>query len=360
MKKKKIAIVLGSNIHWAPYYYKYEQILTKNGYDFDLIIWNRENIEEKTKAAHIFEYNKQDVSNNKNPLKLYKFILFSKFAKKILKKNNYTHLFFLGTHGCAPIFLSNFLKKHYNNKYWLDIRDYQYEWFKPVYNLEKQTIENSYGTAISSRGYEEFLPKFNYYIMHNIDPNINEFLNKFKKNEKSNVIRISFIGNVRYIDENIKLINLFANDKRYILQYFGTGSEKIKDYCERKDIKNIETFGRFKPEETIKFYEQTDIINNVYGNNLIGLTTALSNKLYYSIKFKLPILVSKGTYMEKLTKKYGFSFTIKYDEKYPDILFKEYNEFLNNKSDDKFDLLWKEIMKDEKNVTSKINEFLEK
>ena len=44
MKKKKIAIVLGSNIHWAPYYYKYEQFLTKNGYDFDLIIWNRENI----------------------------------------------------------------------------------------------------------------------------------------------------------------------------------------------------------------------------------------------------------------------------------------------------------------------------
>lgn len=165
---------------------------------------------------------------------------------------------------------------------------------------------------------------------------------------------------MRYIDENIKLINLFANDKRYILQYFGTGSEKIKDYCERKDIKNIKTFGRFKPEETIKFYEQTDIINNVYGNNLIGLTTALSNKLYYSIKFKLPILVSKGTYMEKLTKKYGFSFTIKYDEKYPDILFKEYNEFLNNKSDDKFDLLWKEIMNDEKNVTSKMNEFLEK
>lgn len=355
----KVVLVLGSNIHWAPYYYRYENFLNENKVKFDLIIWNRENIAEKTKAANVFEYNKRDISDNKNPLKIYKFILFSKFVKKVLRENNYTHLFFLGTHGCAPIFLSNFLRKYYNKKYWLDIRDYQYEWFKPVYNLEKQAIENSYGTTISSKGYEEFLPKFNYYNMHNIDPNINEFANKFKKNEKTNAIRISFIGNVRYIDENIKLINLFANDKRFILQYFGTGSEKIRDYCENKNIKNIETFGRFKPEETIKFYEQTDIINNAYGNNLIGLTTALSNKLYYSIKFKLPILVSKGTYMEKLTKKYGFGFTMEYDKKYPDILFREYNKFINNKPNDKFDLLWEKIMNDEKNVTSKINKFLE-
>lgn len=359
MNNKKIAIILGSNIHWAPYYYKYEKLLIENNIDFDLIIWNRENIIEDCKASKIIEYKIKDKSDNKNPFKIFKFISFTGFIKKVIKKEKYTNLIFLGTHGCAPVFLAHYLKKNFNKLYWLDIRDYQYEWFRPFYILEKIAIENSYLTTISSKGYEKFLPKnYKYYYMHNIDPNMDDFVKKYKKELNNNSpIRISFIGNVRYIDENIKILNIFGNDRRFLLQYFGSGSEKIKNYCEETNIKNIVVSGRFKSSETLGFYEKTDIINNVYGNDKIGLTTALSNKLYYAVCFKLPILVCKNTYMEELTTKYDFGFVFDDKKNYPDELYKQYNNFIESKNK-KIDKLWEEITKDEKEVVSKLKSFI--
>ena len=47
-------------------------------------------------------------------------------------------------------YLSMFLAKHYRHEYWLDIRDYTYEWFFPYRIAMKYVIEHSYTTAISS------------------------------------------------------------------------------------------------------------------------------------------------------------------------------------------------------------------
>lgn len=361
-KKSNIAIVLGSNIHWAPYYYRYEKILKDNNVKFDLIIWNRENITENTEANNLIEFKMKDKSDNKNPFKIIKFVAFSEFVKKTLKKNNYNKIIFLGTHGCAPIFLSKFLFEKYNQKYWLDIRDYQYEWFKPFFDFEKKSIENSFATAISSKGYEEFLPKSKYYYMHNVDPDIDCLIKKYNKQEdKKNRIRISFIGNVRYYEENIKLIKLFANDDRFILQYFGAGSENIKLYCEKNKINNVEFFGKFKKEDTVKFYNQTDIINNIYGNDSIGLTTALSNKLYYAVALKIPILVCDNTYMKEITNKYNFGITFKNEKDFPDNLYMKYNDGLAKEKNKQpqYEKLWEIIQQDEKHTYNKLNEFLQ-
>ena len=356
MKENKILIVLASNIHWAPYYYKYEQMLTNNGISFDLLLWNRENINENTKANNIIEFRIKDKSNNKNPLKVFKFLKFSSFVKRTIRSGKYDKLVFLGTHGCAPVFLANYLKKNYLNEYWLDIRDYQYEWFKPFYLLEKKTITNSYCTCISSKGYEDFLPKYNYNYIHNIDPNMDYILKNYNV-EKSNFIRISFIGNVRYFDENVKLVNILANDERFRLQFYGAGSEKIQKYCEENSINNTDFFGRFSMNDTISFYNKTDIINNIYGNNSITLTTALSNKLYYSIYLKLPILVCKNTFMSKLSKKYQFGFEFSQTENFANDLYNFYNEF-KSKNNDKIDELRKQVELEEIETEKKLIEFL--
>lgn len=330
----KIVLILGSNIHWAPYYYRYEEFLNKKNIKFDLIMWNRENIKEKICANKIFEYKKRDISDNKNPLKIFKFFEFAKFIKKTIAKEGYSKIIFLGTHACAHAILCEFLSKNYKGKYWIDIRDYQYEWFLLYYLMQKKAINNSFTTVISSKGYEQFLPKYNYKYIHNIDNNMLTFVKKYNKEENKFKIRIGFIGNVRYIEENIKLINIFANDDRYILQYFGTGSEKIKKYAKSKNINNVITTGKFQSIDTIKYYNQIDIINNVYGNNMIGLTTALSNKLYFSIYLNIPLLVCQGTYMEQLVNKYKIGFVYKNNKNFADELYNDYQKYIKcNKKD---------------------------
>lgn len=351
-----VAIILGSNIHWAPYYYRYEKVLKELGIKFDLIFWNREGINERTSATCI-PWNVPDISNNKDPMKIFKFIGFSRFVQNQIKENRYEKLIFLGTHGCAVSFCANYLAKHYKSKMWIDIRDDEYEWFPPFYWGEKKSIDASFATTISSYKYTTFLPKHDYLLMHNIDPNWDTYIKRYHK-IPSDVIRISFIGNVRYFKQNVAILDTLGNDQRFRLQYFGSGSEKIQAYCTEKGITNTEFHGRFPQEDTLSFYCKTDIINNAYGNDTLNLRTALSNKLYYSLMFHLPILVSTETFMEEITKEYGFGYTFAETCEFANDLYNWYQQIQKNAHACRFNNLWERIINDDTRTITTLNRFL--
>lgn len=356
---KRIAVVLGSNIHWAPYYYRYEKILAGCGAEIDLIIWNREGVQEVS-SANLIEYKVPDISNNKNPWKVFKFIGFSCFVHKQIKMVQYDRVIFLGTHGCAVSFCAPFLAKYYSKRIWIDVRDDEYEWFPPFYWGEKKSIEASYATAISSYEYTRFLPEHEYLYMHNIDPNADELQAKYAPQEDAeHRIRISFIGNVRYLEQNKKLLNRLGNDDRFVLQYFGSGSEVIRKYCQEAGIKNVDFAGRFAQSETLHFYEKTDIINNAYGNETLNLRTALSNKLYYSLMFKMPILVSENTLMEKLVNEYSMGFTFSDSESFADDLFDWYQRVRNKQLQPDYDLLWDKVRQEDAACVEKLKCFIQ-
>lgn len=323
----KTCIILPCNIYNAPFYKRYEQMLRKKEINFDLIIWNRSNVTEETEGNE-FVFNVYDNVNSGNPLKLINYIRFAWFSKKQLKSKKYDKIIILGSYAGIMALLSRFLTKKYKSKYWLDIRDYTFEGIKTYFNMMEKAISNSYTTVISSEGYKVFLPEFNYIIAHNIDYDNIEKSKEVRLNYNSaNPIRISFIGLIRYFDANKKLIDLFANDERFILQFYGMNSEVLRQYCELEKIHNVDFHGRFLPSETAEFYKNTDIINNVYGNDSVAFTTALSNKLYFSVGLKIPILVSNGTYMEEISVKNGFGFAINYED--PKCLDKLYEWYLN-------------------------------
>lgn len=355
----EIALIVGTNLHWTPFYYRYESILKELDLKFDLIIWNRELLEEKTNAENVYEYRKLDKANNKNPFKLFKFVSFGKFVKQTLKKNRYKKIIFVGTYGGAVALCSRFLCKNYQNRIWIDIRDDLYEWFKPYYEAQKKTIESSYATAISSPAYTKFLPKYDYLYMHNIDPNASEMIRKFKSiSEPKGKIRISFIGNVRYYEQNKKLIKLLGNDERFILQFYGKGSDILEKYCAENKILNVDFVGAFTQSDTIKFYEKTDIINNIYGNDTMNLQLALSNKLYYGLFLKIPLLVSENTLMAELVNEYNIGYTFSEESNFSNDLFNWYSNFKQNKDDFKFNNLWEKFKNEDKQCVDVLKRFL--
>ena len=313
--ENKICIVVSANLTYLPFYYRYEELLDKYNMPFDLIIWNRQGVDIVSKAKNIYEFKLLDSTNNGNWKKINKFFKFSNYVKHKLKDNTYSFVFFLGTYAGNGILLNRFLRKNYKYKYLLDIRDYTYEWFLPYKLMEWQVINNAHTVVVSSKGYFSFLPQNkNYIVAHNIDwENINAAQNS-KRIVDSNRIRISFIGNMRYYDENFRFLNLMKNDERFIIQYYGTGCEILKEYCENQSINNVSFMGRFDRSETANLYANTDIVNNLYGNNKTFLKLALSNKLYYSLFLGLPILVCENTYMEEITTIGKIGFTVDYND----------------------------------------------
>lgn len=312
----KICLVLPSNLYAAPFYQKYVKLLKNDDIKFDIIYWNRSAIKEETFAENIYMFALKDKINNGNYLKVFKYFAFSNYVKKIILNNKYDKILFLGSYAGTVALISNFLSKKYKYKYWLDIRDFTFENISIYYKMMKVAIENSNTTAISSYGYEEFLPKWNYILSHNYDKDNIDLIKETKSKYKpEDIIRISFIGLVRYYEENKKLINALKNNEKYVLQYFGMNSEELLNYCKKHEVLNTDFHGRFEPSKTTEFYNKTDIINNVYGNSGIELTSALSNKLYFAASLKIPILVSKGTMMEKIACGFNFGYAVDFSDK---------------------------------------------
>ena len=172
-------------------------------------------------------------------------------------------------------------------------------------------------------------------------------------------IRISFVGTIRFIEMDIKILNLFKNDDRFLICYYGSGSDTLKKYCEKNQIKNVDFHERFNPDETLSFYSKTNIINNLYGNNSPFLDYALSNKLYHSAQLLIPILVCPNTYMEEITKKYGMGFVLDVNNKHaPNVLFEQYKKFDFNSMKNGAELFLKNVRKDNEKWKQCISLFL--
>ena len=306
---KKIGIVSRMPLFEAPYLDKYFKLI-KN---FDLIIWERyAGLEEQCENANrIYAYNEFSGIEWGMPArkKIIGYIAFSRYVKKILKNNNYDVVIFFDLP--IPILISHFLVHEYQDKYIIDIRDVRnYFTNKLILKIEKSLANNALAVVGTSPGHAIIVEnEEKFYLLHN-DQDIKNS-NKCQKRKEYPII-ISFIGTVRFYDEDLHLIRLLKNDSRYKLKFIGRNSEYYSDYLKINKIKNVELIGEFKPQDINNFFSNTNLIMNLYGNKSDHVKFALSNKLYFSARNRIPILVNSNTYMAKIVKEYGLGIVIDY------------------------------------------------
>jgi len=306
--KDKVCFVSLGNLYLVPYIKKYISIIRC---DYDIVFWNRHNIDEHCGENEQFRYDYHISENVSKFKKLVGYFGFSRFASNIIKKNKYSLIILLCT--SAGMLLRSTLLKHYSGRFILDIRDYTLEKNKVFYAFEKSLVNNSKLNVISSAGYKKFLPPGKYITAHNeldIPYNTVEKFRKKNRNTDNGKIILTNIGLIRFHSQNKKIIDTFGNDTRFELRFIGEGASQLSGYCQEKNIKNVVIHNRFSPEETFDFLWETDCILNLYGNNTPLLDYALSNKLYYSAKLGLPILVCPNTYMEEISVTNGFGFAV--------------------------------------------------
>jgi hypothetical protein len=347
----------------APYTIPYINIYIKKikelQLDCDIIFWDRDGSckDEVKDRIHYIPFVSKAPTNLSKIKRYLQYIPATIFIRKKLKKGNYNKVIFLQTH--AAIACKSIILKQYSNKYIIDIRDFTLENFSLFRKVEKKVIEKSFCTVISSRGYKKFLPSFEYILAHNYTKIEQKILETVYNNCKKEKINIAFIGYIRFYDIAKKILILFANDSRFHISYIGTGANILKEFCDKYNIKNITLHDKFKPEETINFYKECDLINNLYGNHNNYLDFALSNKLYYAAQLHIPILVSEDTYSSSIVEKYHLGISWNPDEENSvDKLYKKYCEFDRKKMKQMSEKFLDEVIKDNKKFENKILEFL--
>jgi hypothetical protein len=316
----KICILSIVNVKHMSLISLYTSILDSLGLSYDIIYIDKYSKIEKTNAETVYRYNLKIEKHWSKNEKIFKYLGFRKYAKKILTEKKYDLVIVWGVE--ASLMFFDYLIQKMKGKYIVNIRDYPLIKKKIVFFILKLIINNSRFTTISSNGFKSFLPEYNYINIHSLNMSIlNEAQKRKGLQETTKKIKICFIGYVRFLEKDKQLMNALKNDERYILQFFGAGSEALESFAQKEKIYNVEFIHSFDVEQTAELLLRADIINNLYGNKDIALDTAISIKYYYAAYLRIPILVYKNTYMEQISKEIGYVF----DEEYNDLGDKLFN-----------------------------------
>lgn len=289
----KIALICPSNLLYMPYVQNYRYLLDKYKVNYEVIYWDRFHTETKKKAL-VYIDGKKGHSRN-----ILDYLKYTKFIKRRLKSEKYDKVIVFGLQ--LAFFLQKTLQK-YTGNYLIDIRDYNRI---AKYFSFKKIIEASRHTVISSKGFEEWLPESEKYIINHNTRNIKiEKVNSFL--DKSNKINLSYIGTLRDLKINIKLIESLKNNRNYTLYYHGDGmiNNEIKEYLSDNNIDNVRVTGLYKPVEEPELYINSHIINVLIPTTDINSKTLLPNRLYNAVFYGKPVLTVQGTYVADLIKKY--------------------------------------------------------
>lgn len=351
---QRICIVTYDEYINIPYIQKYECILRNNQIEYDIILWDRRNeTVEKNENHYVFKYKTQKSKLSK----LIPFFKWRKFALKVLKSRNYDKIIVLTT--IPAVLISTYLLS--GKKYLLDIRDYTYEYIPFFKGIEDKLIFNSALTTISSKGFFEWIKAAdNVKVTHNIS-NIDKETEPHFTWNKQKVIRIGFIGGIRYEYENKRIIDQLKNNLKVELHYIGKTHPgiRLREYCKVQNIENVYFGEAYMNKDKPLIYQSIDIINAVYGSATKVVTTALPNKLYDCILFKKPIIVSSGTYLANVVEKYHIGFSIDIEK---DDIWKSLNEYINLFNEDEFlegcEKLKRLVIKEEEDVNLAIKQFI--
>lgn len=304
----KVLIVDTVSYDRAPYLQYYIKACKEKNVPFDLFLWNRDMNGGLQKDKNIFTMNCVCPFGGSKLKKIFPMLKYRKALLQTIKNNHYTHLVLVNT--LAPEMISSYVLSHYKGKYILDIRDYTYERISIYKKIENTLIRNSNFTTISSRGFLKFIdsnPKI--IVNHNIS-NI-KYAVKEPTLRSRKPVRIGFVGSVRYPEENIKLIEALRG-KDFLLKYVGpeVAGCDLKGYCTKNNIINVIFQGKFKNHEKAAIYKEIDIINSIYGDFSLEVTTAIPNRYYDALLFKKPIIASKGTYLGELVRENGIGLVV--------------------------------------------------
>lgn len=311
-----IGIIFSQDIRYCPYLGRYTEILRQAGVPFDIIWWERWEkppetaLPDSTAGAEKFwVFNKASEMTRSPFAKIGDFAAFSRFVRGVIRNRKYEKLIILTT--LTGIFIEDVLLSKYRGKFLFDIRDYSYERYGLFKGLEAKLIDASEMTCISSEGFKQFLPEGRPYVICDnfVESDIKLAGDiSFQKKKPGEKIELSYIGFIRYFDENRKILDRMYGDDRFHISYHGAGSDfdRLTDYRREKKWEDLEITGYFDyTREKADLCRKADIINNFYPKSLEIQRLATSNKTYDGIIFRRPQLVSSGTFSEELVKRWG-------------------------------------------------------
>lgn len=354
-----VALIFCGDLKYCPYIQRYIERLEANDVEYKVFFWNRSGFDLDLPSYYEYYGDSSELSKGKIS-KLFDFIKFRSWVMKKINNVNPDKIIALST--LTGVVLGRELY-HNRRPYVFDIRDYSYEHILPFYWIEKQVIKNSDFTAISSRGFESFLPKHEYIIAHNFNRNDIKTEKKFVK--KTGKLSFVWNGVVRYFEFQKQYLDALKNDDRFEIIFHGDGPELTlyKDYCKLNNIENVIFTGAYDNSEKEKLLENADILNNCYGyakNAGNKLKYAVSNRFYDGMIYHIPQLVESNGYKTEWARKTGLGVNFAADNEFADTLYEYYMKIETEQFDRACERVLHQVLTEDDWYINQIDNFISK
>lgn len=301
-----IAMILTNGFDPDPRVYKEAKSLKKLGHKITILCWDREGTyintpEENLDGIHIVRFF-GSTEYGTGYKQIFKFLKFKEHVYEYLKDKDFQSLH---CHDFDGLFIGYSINKKLKLNFTYDEHDLFYMYFynrkgflnKLIYYsiilLEKHMVKKVDAHIVVTPKMKEVYKNINknVYIVNNAP-----YKNLFKDIKKipDNLLRIGFIGSVRYYDELKALIDAAQKYNKFvkiIICGWGIYAEKLASYS--KKFLNVEIRGAYNINELEQLYKNIDITYAFYPGDTA--TISMPNKFYESIITETPIIANKIT-----------------------------------------------------------------
>lgn len=352
-----VGLIFCGDLKYCPYIKRYVERLEMSKVDYTVYFWNRSGF--GLNLADNYKYYASASALAKSKIgKLIDFYKFRKWLLDILERDDPSRVIVLST--LTGVLIG---KKLYGGKrpYIFDIRDYSYEYIKPFYSVEKKVIENSEFTAISSKGFESFLPEHNYVIAHNF--NRRDIIGNVAFRKHDGKLQFVWNGVIRYFEFQKQYLDALKNDDRFEIVFHGDGPELelYRSYCQENGFNNAIFTGSYNNVNKAELLATADILNNCYGytqNAGNKLKYAISNRFYDGMIYHIPQLVEQDGYKPRWAKESGIGTSIVADDTLADTLYQYYMSIDAEKFDTDCEKTLEKVINEDDRYIQRIDEFI--
>lgn len=189
------------------------------------------------------------------------------------------------------------------------------KWFELI---DKSIIKDSELTVFTSEGFIQYHFQTQSYnncivIGNKLMPQI-QLLNSVPKSHKYNQdnIQFGFVGSVRYDSTFCFIEHVVKKYPEHIFHIFGIIAPKYDSrFKALNSYNNLKLHGSFKnPTELPNIYSKIDYVLSTYDIEIDNVKYLEPNKLYESIYFRTPIIVSENTFLATKVKKLGIGLAV--------------------------------------------------
>ena len=251
---------------------------------------------------------------NKADSRLKKFFFFINSIREILKENKGA-MFYLFAYEVAPIAYLLGCKRYIYEEADISASRFSNRFLRwMLLAIDRRTIRKSLFTVFTSQGFIDYLyprkkPDNIILVPNKLSPFFNQQIRDevAKKPIDFNHIRFGFAGLIRYPDTLCRFAKVIGRCfPQHEFHFYGDVERPSYIDDEIKGYSNVFFHGPFMNPQGLKsIYESIDINIVCYDTKSGNVNILEPNKLYESIFFFTPMLVSKGTFLEKRVIEYG-------------------------------------------------------